>query len=310
MIYTVTANPSVDYYMELDDIRLGSMNRARSVRIYPGGKGINVTVMLRRLRIDSTALGLLCGHEGSYIRALLHEYGAPEEMVDFGGTDGQRSRINVKLCAQVETECNAPGPAVPQSALDALAARVGRMSASDELVVGGALPNGAPTDYYARLLREANRHGMPTVLDCTGQSFHAALAERPWLVKPNRIELAELAGHALDSLEAVCAAARTLQLKGAREVLVSLGGKGALLLTKAGEIWHGNPPPGHLRSTVGAGDSMVAGFLAGWRHAGESLTALRAAIAAGSATAFSEWLAEPALVKRCWDAMPMLTQLA
>lgn len=306
MIFTVTASPSVDYYMEFDSLNAGKMNRARKTRLVPGGKGLNVSIVLARLGIKSRVLGFYAGDTGARIAKMLADRGICHALIPLQHGE---SRINVKLCARYETECNASGPVVPQEALETLEKTVSALVPGDTLVLGGSAPQGARPDYYARLLDIANQRSVLTVLDTSGEPLRCGLSARPWLVKPNAVELAELAGHSIQTLKGVCAAASAVQRQGARNVLVSLGGKGALLITEKGDIWRGWPPQGTVIGTVGAGDSMVAGFLAGWLAAGDPQHALRSALAAGSAAALSEWLAEPEEYQRCFSQLPALQRI-
>ncbi|MCB6366156.1 1-phosphofructokinase family hexose kinase [Intestinibacillus massiliensis] len=300
MIYTVTANPSLDYLVSVPQLRLGRMNRAADTRIVPGGKGVNVSIMLGRLDAPNRALGFSGGFSGREIARMLEENGCDAAFIDLPGA---LSRINLKLEGVEETEINAPGPAVPPEAFAALRAQVSGLQPADVLVLAGAAPNGAPDDFYAQLLHAAPP-GVLTVVDADGEQLRQALACSPFLIKPNGAELSGLSGRTLRDERDVLESARLLQKLGARNVLASMGEWGGMLLTEDGRVLRGYPPEGRPVGTVGAGDSMVAGFLAGWMHTGRYEDAFRLGLAAGSATAFNEWLAARAEVERCCAALP------
>ncbi|MGE4548263.1 MAG: 1-phosphofructokinase family hexose kinase [Intestinibacillus sp.] len=304
MIYTVTANPSLDYLVTLGQFTPGGMNRASETRLVPGGKGVNVSIILSRLDTPSLALGFSGGFSGHQIACMLQENGCECAFIEIPGVV---SRINVKLCAPQETEINAAGPAVPPEAVRALCAQVSKLTPADTLVLGGKPPLGAPDDFYARVLRAAPP-GVLTILDAAGEPLRHALARRPFLIKPNVDELSDLCGQVLTSEDDMLACARALQKQGARNILVSMGKWGAMLLTEDGRLLRGLPPQGTPLNTVGAGDSMVAGFLAVWLRTRQFEPAFRMGLAAGSATAFSTWLAERHEIERCYALLPPIRQ--
>lgn len=289
MVYTVTPNPALDYYMEVDAVQPGALHRAPAVRLHPGGKGVNVAIVLSRLGCPARALGFTAGQTGGLLAGLLGEDGVETDFIPV--PDGM-TRINVKVCADRETEFNGPGPSIPPEAFDALLTQVERLRADDVLVVAGAAPADLPPDAYTALLSRAAARGALTVADTTGPHLLALLPCRPFLIKPNGQELAELFGGPAENRDALLARVKTLQSAGARNVLVSFGGSGALLCTEDGALYESAAPAGTVISAVGAGDSMVAGFLAGWLGTHDYGTAFRTGVAAGSATAFSPWLAE------------------
>lgn len=289
MVYTVTLNPALDYVMRLSaPLEIGETNRAEGQPLQCGGKGINVSLVLRELEVPSVALGFVAGQTGQWLTTMLAEKGLKQEMIPL--PQGQ-TRINVKLKGGQETEINGAGPCITPEALAQLEARLAALTEQDALVLAGSIPAGMPKDSYRRLMEPLAARGVPCVVDATGQTLLETLPCRPLLVKPNRAELAELCGHALPDDAAIAQAAAQLQEKGARNVLVSLGGDGALLRDEAGDVYRMAAPAGKLVNSVGAGDSMVAGFLAAWTQGFSSAEALRLGSAAGGATAFSQDLA-------------------
>lgn len=288
MIYTVTFNPALDYIMQLPQLKQGAVNRCRSVRLRYGGKGVNVAVMLHRLGVPVTALGFAAGFTGQELERGLKEMG-----VQTGFVHLRRglTRINVKLSAGQETELNAPGPQIDSDELETLLQRIDVLPEGSVLVLAGSVPADLPQDMYASILRRISERQLLTVVDASGPLLTSVAACRPFLVKPNREELGEIFGRLPRTDEEVLEAARSLQKMGACNVLVSLGGDGALLLQQNGAVERVAAPSGEVADSVGAGDSMVAGFLAGWLKTGRMRPALVLGVAAGSATAFSPELA-------------------
>ncbi len=288
MIYTVTLNPAVDYTLRMEEFSVGNLHRPSQTSLSFGGKGINVSRVLTALGTPNCALGFVAGDVGRMLESGLRRLGVD---TDFAYLAEGETRINVKIAAGEETEINARGPWVDTAAFDRLIARVAAIADGDTLCLCGSLPQGCASDAYARLLAQIAERDVYTVVDTTGEALLCALAYRPYLIKPNRDELCALAGRALPDEESVITAARELQQKGARNVLVSLGGDGALLLTEDGMVIRREAYRGEVRGTVGAGDSMVAGYLAALERGADAREALRFAVAAGSATAFSDELA-------------------
>ena len=286
MIMTVTINPAMDYVLQAPGFTLGETNRATAAHLRVGGKGINVSLVLAALGVDSTATGFLAGAMGGLVETALQGEGIK---TDFVWLPEGNTRINVKLKTGVETEINAPGPAISGEALGALADKLNTLTEGDTVVLAGNLPALVPQDTYARLLASLEGRGVRAVVDTTGEALLATLPYHPYLIKPNRRELEQLAGKPLPTVEAVTEAARHLQQAGATNVLVSLGGDGALLLDAAGDTYYRPAVGGKPVDTVGAGDSMVAGFLAGADRGNDYALAL--GLAAGGATACGEGLA-------------------
>lgn len=299
MIYTLTLNPAIDYVMEADALTWGGTNRARRTAMYFGGKGINVSTVLARLGAETTALALTAGFTGAALEEAVGKRGFPAE---FFRLPGGETRVNVKLKGETETELNAPGPAVAPADLELLYARLDRLEPGDTLVLAGSVPPTLPEDIYAAILTRLSGRDIRAVVDAAGSLLENALACRPFLVKPNRAELEALCRRPMDTDEAVAQGARELLSRGAENVLVSLGPDGALLLDSGGAVHRRRAVPGRTVNTVGAGDSMVAGFLAGLERGWEA--ALTLAVAAGCATAFSPDLARREDILALCRALP------
>lgn len=290
MIYTITLNPALDYVMQLSTpLKMGETNRAAGLPLQCGGKGINVSLILKELDVPSVALGFAAGQTGEWLTAMLAEKGLKQDMIFL--THGQ-TRINVKLKGAQETEINGTGPEISQRALQQLAQKLERLQPGDILVLAGSIPAGVSTDVYCRLMEPLTVRGVQCVVDTTGQALLDTLHGHPLLIKPNKSELAELCGYPLPDDAAIVAAASELQKRGARNVLVSLGADGALLLDETGTVHQTPAVGGKPVNTVGAGDSMVAGFLAALHYGKSYAVALQLGSAAGGATACSAGLAK------------------
>ncbi len=289
MICTVTFNPALDYVMRLSELTPGRTNRAQWEELQVGGKGLNVSLVLRTLGVETTALGFLAGDTGDLLRRRLEATGVRTDFVDL---PGGMTRINVKVKSGQETELNGRGPDIPSEAMEALLAKLEALGAGDTLVLSGSIPPSLPQDTYRRVLSRLAGRAVRCVVDAEGGLLADTLPYRPFLIKPNHHELAQLTGCDLDpgDLDALAHAAGALQAQGARNVLVSLAEHGALLVTEEGRLHTQAAPTGTVRNSVGAGDSMVAGFLAGYDRGGFA-EGLRLGTAAGSATAFSPRLA-------------------
>ena len=285
MIYTITTNPSLDYTVETDLVP-GQINRTRSEIIYPGGKGINVAISLQRLGQETRALGFAAGRIGQTIRDLLDDLDCPHDLLELEG--GGQSRINVKIQGTIETAVNGRGPDLSEADMNRLLDLLRDVRHDDVVVLSGWTQS---IPFYISILQQVAATGCMTVLDCSGEALWQCLGCRPFLVKPNVAELGALFGvEDLEFGEAVDLA-RQLQHEGARNVLVSMGNTGAFLLTEDQDLYFANACVGQARNTVGAGDSLIAGFLTGYRETGGDFSeALRLGVAAGSATAFGEWL--------------------
>lgn len=287
MIYSVTLNPAIDYVIGLPELTLGRVNRLESAIKLPGGKGINVSRILKELNIPTTAWGFTGGFTGSFVNQRLTDLGLGCDFTPIAGD----TRINVKLKAEDETELNAPGPSLTAAEIDAFRAKFASLRSGDVVVMAGSIPAGLPASFYRDLVPLIQERGADFVIDTTGQALLDTLPLGPLVVKPNHHELAELFGDAeYDSLQATAAAGRRLLGLGAKHVLISMAGAGALLIT-ADKAWHGTVPKGDVKNSVGAGDSMLAGFTGTFAQTQDELASFKQAIACGSATAFSTDLA-------------------
>lgn len=293
MIYTLTLNPSIDYIVEVDDLQLGGLNRMKRDLKLPGGKGLNVSRVLKRLGADTTAMGFLGGFTGDFIEAALQKEGIP---ADFVRIRGGETRINIKLKHGEETEINGGGPPITAEEANALVEKLSILREGDLVILAGSLPSTLPGDFYEQLIRMCQKQGAEFVIDTTGEPLRRALAYHPLLVKPNHHELAELFGVVIETREQLIAYGRKLLEEGAQHVLISMAGEGALLIS-GDEVYHANVPPGKVRNSVGAGDSMIAGFTGMLALGGDLMEAFRAGVASGSATAFSDDLAERGLIE-------------
>ncbi|MGG1941188.1 1-phosphofructokinase [Paenibacillus polymyxa] len=286
MIYTVTLNPSIDYIVEVDDLKLGDLNRMKRDLKLPGGKGINVSRVLNQLGADSTAIGFLGGFTGRFIDDTLREESIKTDFVMIEDD----TRINIKLKHGDETEINGLGPAIREQEADALVQKLASLQKNDIVVLSGSIPPSLGGDFYERLIRVCQQTGAEFVIDTTGEALMKALVHKPLLIKPNHHELAELFGVTIHSEEEIVTYGRKLLEAGAKNVLISMAGKGALFIT-ADEVYHANVPAGMVKNSVGAGDSMIAGFVGTLALHGDPIEAFRAGVASGSATAFSDDLA-------------------
>ncbi|MEC0233796.1 1-phosphofructokinase [Paenibacillus kribbensis] len=286
MIYTVTLNPSIDYIVEVDDLKLGDLNRMKRDLKLPGGKGINVSRILNQLGADSTAIGFLGGFTGRFIDDTLREESIKTDFVIIEDD----TRINIKLKHGDETEINGLGPAIHEHEANALVQKLSGLQKNDIVVLSGSIPPSLGGDFYSRLIRVCQQTGAEFVIDTTGEALMKALVHKPLLVKPNHHELAELFGVTIHSKEEIVTYGRKLLEAGAKNVLISMAGEGALFIT-ADEVYHANVPAGTVKNSVGAGDSMIAGFVGTLALLGDLIEAFRTGVASGSATAFSDDLA-------------------
>lgn len=288
MIYTVTFNPSLDYIVSVNDFRPGLTNRTSSELILPGGKGINVSTVLGNLGIENTALGFIAGFTGNEIVRRLGLIGVT---TDFIRIDSGDSRINLKLRSIEGTEINGRGPDINADAVRQLMEKLDATGSGDILVLAGSIPSSIPDDIYKKILDRLSGRDIHTVVDATGDLLVNVLFHHPFLVKPNNHELGEIFGVKLRTRDGIVPYAEKLRKMGARNVLVSMAGEGAVLAAENGNVYTAPAPEGTLVNGVGAGDSMVAGFLAGWMEKQDYLHAFRMGLSAGSASAFSEYLA-------------------
>ena len=288
MICTVTFNPSLDYIVRVDDMRLGVINRTTYEQVLPGGKGINVSIVLGNLGHESRALGFLAGFTGAEIARRVREAGVNADFIEVA--EGM-SRINAKIKSNEETELNGQGPLITEADIEQLYARLDVLSQDDTLVISGSVPSTLPSDMYERIMERLDGRGVRIVVDAERELLTRVLPYRPFLVKPNNIELGDIYGVKLETRADVIPYARRMQQAGARNVLVSMAGEGGVLVAESGEVFDSPAAKGAVVNSVGAGDSSVAGFLAGLAEAGSYETAFRMALAAGSASAFSDHLA-------------------
>lgn len=300
MIYTVTFNPSLDYIVSVDDFQLGMTNRTDSELMLPGGKGINVSTVLGNLGIPSTALGFVAGFTGDEIVRRVEQMNIQS---DFIRVENGISRINVKLKSIDGTEINGAGPEIGENMIALLMEKLEKLNEGDILVLAGSIPASMPDDMYSRILQMLEGRGVMTVVDATKDLLLNVLPYHPFLIKPNNHELGEIFGVTLTTREAVVPFAKKLQEMGARNVLVSMAGEGAVLVTADGQVFSTPAPKGILVNGVGAGDSMVAGFLAGWMEQTAYRHAFYMGVAAGSASAFSEYLATRPEVEAVYQAL-------
>ena len=289
MIYTVTFNPAIDYVVRLGNpLQPGAVNRAAGEDCVLGGKGINVSGVLAQLGVESVALGFIAGETGAWLERGLTAQGLH---TDFIWLENGMTRINVKIKAGQETELNGAGPNIPESAMQALETKLDALQKDDMLILAGSIPACLPQSTYERLLARLQGRGVRAVVDATQDLLLKVLPYKPFLIKPNNHELSEIVRHELTTDDEIVAAAAGLQAQGARNVLVSMAGDGALLLDENGAVHRIGCPKGKVVNSVGAGDSMVAGFVAGYLRTGNYRYALRLGTACGSATAFSVGLA-------------------
>ena len=300
MIYTVTFNPSLDYIVTVKDFALGKTNRTVTEQMLPGGKGINVSTVLANLGIESTALGFVAGFTGEEIVKRVRNLGFACEFIQV--PEGF-SRINIKMKDFDGTEINGKGPVIGDEQMEQLFRRLDKLKEGDMLVLAGSIPAGMPKSLYGDIMNRLSTKGILFVVDATGELFLNVLEYHPFLIKPNNHELGEIFGVKLETREEVVPYARMLQERGARNVLVSMAGQGAVLADENGEVHMLPAPKGKLVNAVGAGDSMVAGFLAGWIQKKNYLHAFKMGIAAGSASAFSKLLATEAEIKSVYDSL-------
>lgn len=289
MIYTVTFNPSLDYIVSVDNFTQGRVNRTNKEIIFPGGKGINVSIVLNNLGMESTALGFVAGFIGEEIRRQVHDFNIHEKFINV--KEGV-SRINVKLRSNEESEINGMGPNIDKEALDSFKEQLGKLTEGDILVLAGSIPSVMPSTIYRDIMKMLDGKGIRIVVDATKDLLVNVLEYHPFLIKPNNYELGEIFG--IDDLKdkkQVAEYARKLQEKGAVNVLVSMAGDGAVLVAEDGTVYEAEAPEGVVKNSVGAGDSMVAGFIYGYQITGKYEEAFRYGLCTGSASAFSDNLA-------------------
>lgn len=288
MICTVTFNPSLDYIVRVDDMRLGMINRTTYEQVLPGGKGINVSIVLGNLGHASRALGFLAGFTGAEIARRVSEAGVSADFIEVA--EGM-SRINAKIKSNEETEINGQGPLITKENIEELYAKLDVLGEGDTLAISGSVPNTLPGDMYERIMARLEGRGVRIVVDAERDLLTRVLPYKPFLVKPNNIELGDIYGVTLETRDEVVPYAKRMQEAGAQNVLVSMAGEGGVLVSADGQVFQSPAAKGTVVNSVGAGDSSVAGFLAGLIEAGSYEAAFRMALASGSASAFSDHLA-------------------
>ena len=289
MIYTLTLNPSIDYIVHLNKFVSGITNRTTSEEYYIGGKGINVSCILSELGIKSTALGFTAGFTGDAIEKGLQEQGICAEFIRL---KNGISRINIKVKADKESEINCQGPHIEQDEFEKLLSLTDEIKDGDTIVLAGSIPKTVADDTYERILKRLKDKNIRIVVDATKKLLVNCLKYKPFLIKPNKQEISEIFSAKIESEEDIKSYAKELRKMGARNVIVSLGGEGAVLFAENGNIYKAGIVKDKVRNTVGSGDSMVAGFIAGYEKTGDYAYALKLGTACGNATAFSSGLAK------------------
>jgi len=300
MIYTVTFNPSLDYVISVNEFETGKINRTAKENVFPGGKGINVSTVLNELGVETVALGFIAGFTGQEVQRSLHKQGINTDFIEV--QDGL-TRINMKLRSDIlietetnevwhqETEINGRGPVISEKELMHLMKKIATLTDEDILVVSGSICQGVPQSIYADIVRLCDENQVRVVVDATSALLWNTLEYKPFLIKPNHHELGDIFNREIMTREETVFYGKELQNRGAKNVLVSLGKDGAVLVAEDGQVYECEAPQGDVINSVGAGDSMVAGFLAGYLKSNDYKEALELGICAGSATAFSEGLA-------------------
>lgn len=283
MIYTVTFNPAIDYVINVDDFKSGLVNRVASDEKFAGGKGINVSRVLNNLGVKSKALGFIGGFTGKFIIDSLESQGVATNFIEVS----EDTRINVKLKSKEETEINGSGPLITGEDLDKLFKIVENLTEDDYLVLAGNVQKSVPSDIYAVLQEKCKAKNVKTIVDTTGDALVATLKNKPFLIKPNNHELGEIFNKELTNIDEIIKYAKKLIDMGAQNVIISMAEKGALLICESG-VYHASPAKGIVKNSVGAGDSVIAGFLAKYSETEDLLEAFRWGATSGSATAFSK----------------------
>lgn len=283
MIYTVTLNPSVDYIVEVDDLKIGGLNRTEKDMTFPGGKGINVSRVLNHLDVSSTALGFIGGFTGDYIKNVLQTEGVPTDFVNTAGN----TRINIKLKGKQETEINGRGPDISPEQLQLFFDKISKLEKGDLLVIAGSIPSTLPATIYEDIAQLAKQKEIRLVTDVSGTALKLMISYKPFFMKPNHHEIGELFGVEINTIEEAATYGKKLIDEGVENVIVSMAGNGAVYLSKD-QILKATVPQGVVKNSVGSGDSVVAGFLAQYTQTNNFEQAFRYGVAAGSATAFSD----------------------
>lgn len=288
MIYTITFNPSIDYMVEVEDFQLGEVNRTSHEYILPGGKGVNVSVVLNNLGIQNIAMGFIAGFTGQEIKRRIEEKNIKTDFID---VHNGFSRINFKMKSREESEVNGNGPVISEDDIQLLLKKLDSLKKDDILILSGSIPKCVSNDIYAHIMKYLKDKGIHIVVDATGDLLINVLEYKPFLIKPNNHELSEMFHVKLSGLKDIVKYAKKLQEKGAQNVLISMAGDGAIFICENGKVYHCQAPKGTVQNSVGAGDSMVAGFVAGYEKTHDYIQAFKTGVATGSASAFSKDLA-------------------
>lgn len=288
MIYTITFNPAIDYISQVDNFEIGKINRTRTEKILPGGKGLNVSIVLKNLGVENTALGFIAGFTGKELKKEIEEKGINTEFIEV--KEGF-TRINVKISSNEETALNGNGPKITDKDIEKLLEKIKVINKENMVIISGNIPKGINKKIYEIICEELEKNGVTFIVDATQELLINILKYKPFLIKPNKEELEETFKIKIQTKDDIIIHAKKLQQMGAINVLISLGGDGAILVTAQNEIYYSKAPKGKIVNTVGAGDSMVAGFIAGYKENREFEYAFKKGIAAGSASAFSMDLA-------------------
>lgn len=303
MIYTVTFNPAIDYAIGVENLHPGMTNRASYEQLLPGGKGLNVSTILNNLGIENTALGFIAGFTGKEIKRSFEELGGKSDFIEL---KNGLSRINVKIKSDKETEINAIGPVIDDAAMSELLKKFNMLKDGDTLILAGSIPSSLPDSLYSDIMKMLSDRNIMIAVDATKDLLINVLEHKPFLVKPNNHELGEIFGVTLKTRAEVVPYAKKLQEKGAKNVLISMAGEGAVLITETGDVLMSEAPKGTVKNSVGAGDSMVAGFIAGWYEKHNYTHAFKMGLSAGSASAFSEILATKSEIERVYNSFELL----
>lgn len=303
MIYTVTFNPAMDYSVGVENLCPGMTNRSTFEQLLPGGKGLNVSTILNNLDIPNIALGFIAGFTGAEIKRSFEALGGKSDFIVL--KDGL-SRINIKIKSVNETEINASGPVIDQEALSQLMDKLNTLKDGDLLILAGSIPSSLPDSLYRDIMQMLSDRKIMIAVDATKELLRNVLPYRPFLIKPNNHELGELFGVTLQSRKDVIPYAKQLQMQGARNVLVSMASEGAVLVTETNEVLTSEAPDGIVVNSVGAGDSMVAGFIAGWCESKNYAHAFKMGLSAGSASAFSHCLATKEEIQQVYRSFELL----
>ena len=288
MIYTITFNPALDYILQVDNFEIGKINRTKNEKILSGGKGLNVSIVLRNLEIKSTALGFIAGFTGDELKRDIEQRGIE---TDFIKVSNGITRINVKISSKIETALNGNGPIVTEKDIEILLDKIKEIKEEDIVILAGNIPKCINNNIYEIICKTLEKNKVTFIVDATKELLVNVLKYKPFLIKPNKEELEETFKEKIETKEEIVFYAKKLQLIGAKNVLISLGGDGAIFVTADGEVYFSEAPKGKVVNTVGAGDSMVAGFVAGYLKNGDLKKAFKMGIATGSASAFSDNLA-------------------